>query len=60
MSTPDGGLGFDLCLAGFPSSCVECKHKNIAEEIDFGKEEWSGYKVALLALSLMLTEVGLK
>lgn len=46
LPTPDGGHGVDLCLAGFPSSCVACRHKNTAEESGFGKGEWSGYKVS--------------
>ena len=44
LPTPDGGHGVHLYLAGFPSSCVACRHKNTAEESGFGKGEWTGYK----------------
>ena len=33
--TPGGGGGFDLCLPGFPSFCVEANTEIFAEGSDF-------------------------
>lgn len=46
LPTPDGGPAVDLCLAGFPSSCVAWRHKNTAEESGSGNGEWTGYKAS--------------